>query len=299
MTARADWLKRNLILVMGKGGVGKTAVAHAAARHLASQGKRVLLVHVLQLSDEEQRLELAAPNLWEITLRASDCFREYIMLKLRVKALYTAFLGNKITQYLERAAPGVREMVLLGKIWYERDHYDHVIVDMPSTGYALTMIHTPFNFAALFPGGPIYNDAKHIIASFSEPDATALVTVSLAEEMPIQESTELAAELLALMPRNPSWLVVNRLIRLDEKARHLHKHAWKGLSDEERASPLWRGLDHLVARERSQAGQLAALKETWAPYRKPWMEIGEIAEKDEGRRSSRIAGLIEGRGHEA
>src|SRR5579884_4316800 len=115
-----EWLSRKLILIMGKGGVGKTTTAAAAARALAAQGKRTLLCHVLQMGDVAQKLERTAPNLWQITLHAPDCFKEYIMLKLRLKPLYSAFLNNKITQYLEKAAPGVREMVLLGKVWFER-----------------------------------------------------------------------------------------------------------------------------------------------------------------------------------
>lgn len=276
----ADWLSKNLILLMGKGGVGKTMLAQASAQALAKQGKRTLLVHVLQIVEEEQRLEQIAPNLWSITLRSSDCFREYIMLKLKLKALYSAFLGNKVTQYLEKAAPGVREMVILGKIWFERLNYDHVVVDMPSTGYALTMIHTPFNFASLFPGGPIYNDSKDMIETFSDPKQTAFVTVALPEEMPVQESLELAANLKGLMPGNASWLAVNRVLRVDPKARELFKTRAKNLTPEQSRAPLWLALDHTVSREQQQQETLKQLKLDWAPYRGNWLEIDDIALKD-------------------
>lgn len=284
------WLSKNLIVISGKGGVGKTTLAQATARFLAGQGKRTLLVHVLQLGEQEQKLEKLAPELWTLTLRAADCFREYVIMKLRLKTLYTAFLGNKVTQYLERAAPGVREIVLLGKVWYERTHYDHVVIDMPSTGYALTMIHTPFNFAALFPGGPIYSDAKQMIETFSDPEQTAFVTVSLAEEMPVQESLELAAELYALMPNNPSYLVMNRLVRVSSEGRELHTRKWSKLNETERSSPLWRGLDYLIERETKQEHLLKVLKTTWKPYTQAWMEIDEVTAKDDTQRAVAIAG---------
>lgn len=287
-----DWLNKRIILIMGKGGVGKTMLAHASARHLASQGKRTLLIHVLQVVEEEQKLEKKAPNLWEITLRASDCFQEYIMLKLKIKALYTAFLGNKVTQYLEKAAPGVREMVLLGKIWFERENYDHVVVDMPSTGYALTMIHTPFNFASLFPGGPIYHDSQAMIETFSDPKQTAFVTVSLGEEMPIQESIELAANLKGLMPANPSWLVMNRLTRVDDDAAKLYDSKWAALAKEERSSPLWRALDHTVTRARKQADLLRQLRLEWAPYTGQWLELPDVPLKSDEQREKAIADLL-------
>ena len=282
--ADADWLSKNLILMMGKGGVGKTTLAEASSRVLAARGKRTLLVHVLQIAEEEQRLEQIAPNLWQITLRSSDCFREYIMLKLKLKALYSAFLGNKVTQYLEKAAPGVREMVILGKIWFERLNYDHVVVDMPSTGYALTMIHTPFNFAALFPGGPIYNDSKDMIETFSDSSRTAFVTVALPEEMPVQESLELAANLKSLMPTNPSWLAVNRVLRIDSKARELYAARWKALSPEIKNTSLWLALDHTVLREQQQQETLKQLKQDWAPFRGDWIEIDEMPLKDDTKR---------------
>jgi anion-transporting ArsA/GET3 family ATPase len=287
-----DWLSKNLILISGKGGVGKTTLAAAVARHLASQGRRTLLVHVLQLGDEEQKIERLAPNLYAVTLRASDCFREYIVMKLKVRTLYTAFLSNKVTQYLERAAPGVREITMVGKVWFERNNYDHVVVDMPSTGYALTLIHTPFNFAALFPGGPIYNDARQMIETFADPARTAFVTVSLAEEMPIQESVELATELKTLMPNNPSNLVLNRLVRVKPEARELHQKRWATLSQPERASPLWRGLDYLIGRETKQTQLIAQLAPTWAPFANPWLELEEVAAGDERGRTEAIAGWI-------
>ncbi|MBI3542281.1 MAG: P-loop NTPase [Deltaproteobacteria bacterium] len=292
----ASWLDRKLIVISGKGGVGKTTVAQAAARALAARGRRTLLIHVLQLGEEEQKIERLAPNLWTVTLRSEDCFREYIIMKLKLKTLYTAFLSNKVTKYLEKAAPGVREIVLLGKVWFERENYDHVVVDMPSTGYALTMIHTPFNFAALFPGGPIYHDAKDMIATFSDPKQTAFVTVSLAEEMPIQESLELAEELRKLMPGNPSFLVMNRLTRVSADARELHARKWAKLTEGERASPLWRGLDYLVNREAKEAQFLSSLRHAWEPFSlskgppgKTWLEIDEMGAGDESRRAETIA----------
>jgi anion-transporting ArsA/GET3 family ATPase len=210
-----EWLNRKCIFLLGKGGVGKTTLAKATAEHLASQGKRVLLCHVLHVQNKEQKLEEIKPGLFEINLNAATCFEEYIQLKLKIKALYSLFLGSKVTQYMEKAAPGIRELVLTGKVWYERKNYDHVVIDMPSTGYALTMLHTPFNFANLFPGGPVHRDANDMISTFKNPEESAFVIVSLAEEMPYQESLECEEEILKLTPQNkPSW-IFNRVLTFD------------------------------------------------------------------------------------
>jgi len=293
-TATSDWMNRNLILVGGKGGVGKTMVARAVAQHLASQGKRTLLCHVLQLEDHEQKLVNTAPNLWEVTLRSQECFKEYIVMKLRMKALYTAFLGNKITQYLERAAPGVREMVLLGKVWFERENYDHVVADMPSTGYALTMINTPFNFAELFPGGPIYRDANDMITTFSDPTKTAFVTVSLAEEMPLQESLEMAEVLYKLMPNNPSWLVINRRVHLSHKVKELHQNHAHSLTTEQQALALWQSIEHLIRREAKQNTAISRFTSEWQRFRKGWTEIDEVSANTDYARIRAIEEQIHG-----
>lgn len=285
MDLTADWLKQNLVLVVGKGGVGKSTLAQAAAHALAARGKRTLLCRVLQMSEAEQVLRERARNLWEVTLNPTECFREYVAMKLRVKTLATFILGNRVMQYLGKAAPGVREMVLLGKFWHERTRYDHVVVDMPSTGYALTMLHTPFNFASLFPGGPIYHDAMAMIGTLSDPVQTAIVAVALAEEMPVQESLELAAKLRALMPKNVAWLVMNRLISSPEAvgldfaangSRPLH--------------PALAALSHRLLRVRAQKEVLDGLAGLWRGH--PPVLIPEIQRTAEAERVREIEALV-------
>ncbi len=210
-----DWLSKKLILINGKGGVGKTTLAQETAHKLAASGKKTLLCNVLVMDynakNEPLKPESMAPNLWTITLNPSDCFREYIQLKLKLKPLYALFMNNRFIQYLEKVSPGIHELVMTGKIWHERNFYDHIVVDMPSSGYALTMLSTPHNFAELFPGGPIYNDAKAMAETFSDPQQTASVIVSIPEEMPMQESIEFAESLKKLSPQNPPYLIINRV----------------------------------------------------------------------------------------
>jgi hypothetical protein len=219
---------------MGKGGVGKSAVTEGAARHLCAQGKRVYLAKIDHGAKEQGALErvtltITTPQettlhkarpaanmgeLWQQTLAPNDCFKEYIALKLKIGHLIGMFLNNKFIQYLQKASPGIKEIVLLGKVWYERNHYDVVIVDMPSTGHGLAMINAPFNFAKLFPGGPVYQDAKDMIVTLSDPAQCAVVCVSLAEEMPLQESTELQQATARMLPHNTPWLVLNKITEL-------------------------------------------------------------------------------------
>lgn len=204
-----------LILVMGKGGVGKTAVAAGIAQKLAHNGASVYLAHIDHSATENSPLNKLTPRITEQTLAPDPCFQEYIGLKLKIGALAKIFLKNKFIEYLQKASPGIREIVLLGKVWHELNHYNHVVVDMPGTGHGLAMLHAPFNFSKLFPGGPIYHDTIAMMKTLSDPVTTAALCVTLPEEMPLQESKELAEKLQSLTPLNKPWLIFNRLSSID------------------------------------------------------------------------------------
>lgn len=204
-------LSRKLIFVSGKGGVGKTVVSQAIARSLSAQGKRVLWVAFEDPLRPAGELLRVSADLWNLNCEASTAFEEYIGLKLGGGAITKLFLGNKLIRYLAKAAPGIHELVLLGKVWYERQNYDRIVVDMPSTGYGLAMFHSTANFAKLFKGGPITRDADEMISTFRDPGQTGHAIVALPEEMPLQEGLELDRFLRELFPDNHAAFVVNRV----------------------------------------------------------------------------------------
>ncbi len=203
-------LGRKLLFVGGKGGVGKTVVSQALARAHAERGKRTLWVAFEDPARPAGELKPVGRNLWHLNCESSIAFEEYAALKIGAPKLTRLFVQNKLMRYLSQAAPGIHELVLLGKVWYERTHYDHVVVDMPSTGYGLAMFQSTDNFARLFKGGPIHHDAESMLATFRDPALCGHLIVALPEEMPLVESLELREYLLRLFPRNPPALIVNR-----------------------------------------------------------------------------------------
>jgi anion-transporting ArsA/GET3 family ATPase len=203
-------LERKLLFVSGKGGVGKTVVSQAIAASLAQRGRRTLWVSIEDPTRPAGQLRHLSPNLVHLNADAQASFEEYIALKIGGGPVTRLFLQNKLIRYLSNAAPGIHELVLLGKIWHERMSYSHVIVDMPSTGYGLAMFQSTQNFARLFRGGPIHRDAESMLATFQDPTQTGHLIVALPEEMPLQESIELDDYLKKLFPANPAAFVVNR-----------------------------------------------------------------------------------------
>lgn len=203
-------LRRNIIFVSGKGGVGKTVVSHGVAKLLARSGKRVLWATFEDPTRPAGEFLQTEPGLWRLNCDATLAFEEYASMKIGGGPLAKLFLGNKLIKYLAKAAPGIHELVLLGKIWFERLNYDFVVCDMPSTGYGLTMFQATINFSRLFHGSPIHKDAESMLATFHDPNQCGHLIVSLPEEMPLQESLDLRDFLVKLFPANAPAFVVNR-----------------------------------------------------------------------------------------
>ena len=204
-------LHRNLVFVHGKGGVGKTSVSQAIALGLAAEGKKTLWVAIEDPTRPPGELIAQGPHLWHLNCNFQLAFEEYAALKIGMPRLTQIFVQNKLMQYLAKAAPGVHEIVLLGKIWYERNHYDHVIVDMPSTGYGLAMFQSTENISNLFGAGPLHRDAVAMLNTLGSPQDTGHVVVSLPEEMPLRESLELNEFLVRNFKQNPAAFLVNRV----------------------------------------------------------------------------------------
>lgn len=207
--AVSELLKRRLLFISGKGGVGKTAVSQAIAETL-SRDYRTLWVAFEDPTRPPGELKQVQPKLWHLNCEASTAFEEYAGMKIGVNALTQVFLRNKVIRYLAKAAPGIHELVLLGKVWFERTRYDRVIVDMPSTGYGLAMFQSTKNFTQLFKNGPLFKDAIEMLATFNDPAQTGQIIVALPEEMPLVESLELDEFLISLFPANRAGFVVNR-----------------------------------------------------------------------------------------
>jgi anion-transporting ArsA/GET3 family ATPase len=213
------FFERRLLFVGGKGGVGKTSVSRALARAHAQAGRRTLWVEFENPAHPQGQLRAAGSSLWELNCEAGAAFEEYVGIKLGVPALAKVFLQNKVTRYLAKAAPGIHELVLLGKAWFERDRYDRIVIDLPSTGYGVAMFQSTRNFARLFKGGPIHQDAEAMHETFGNPAMTGHLIVSTPEEMPLVESLELRDLLIELFPGNPPELLLNR--RLPEASASL------------------------------------------------------------------------------
>jgi anion-transporting ArsA/GET3 family ATPase len=209
----ADVFEHRLVYVTGKGGVGKTTVAAAMGLASARAGRRTV---VCEVSDQERITSVfgrpaagfaetaVEDRLSAFSVNPEDAKEEWLAHQLRSGRLAGVLNHSRIFQYLAAAAPGLDELVTLGKIWElaqpeRRDPrnrpYDVTVVDAPATGHGLAMLRSPRTYADIAKVGPIARHAGHISSFVTNPEVTAVVAVALAEEMPVNETIELQERL--------------------------------------------------------------------------------------------------------
>ena len=226
----SDLLDKRLIVVTGKGGVGKTTVAAALGLAAARAGKRTVVAEVSEqerlsglfgrraLGHREGRL---ADGLHGISIDPVKAKEEWLRDQLKSSALAGLLGGSRIFQYLTAAAPGVDELVTIGKVWdlaqLERRlggtrPYDLVIVDSPATRHGVALLRAPRTYAQIARVGPIAKQARGIHNFIADPATTSVVAVALPEEMPVNETIDLRASLEADMGMDIHTTIVNGIL---------------------------------------------------------------------------------------
>ena len=225
MTADAmtPLLDRKLVFVTGKGGTGKTTVASALALLVAAQGKRVLICEV------DAKGELAGyyeapptgfkekevqPGLFAMTMDTEASLREYLKLQLHIPVVGRIGPVAKAFDFLAAAAPGVREILTVGKLcWEVRDKgWDMVVVDSPATGHIVGQLAAPQAVNGLVSVGLIRNQTDWMLEMLSDPAITGLLAVCTPEEMPVTETIELATRVREETTVELAGVVVNRVL---------------------------------------------------------------------------------------
>ncbi len=222
-------LDRRLHVVVGKGGVGKTTVAAALALLLARSGLRTLAVEmdstgrlptVLGVGGPAPTARPVAPNLHVLSVDGRASLEEYLGLIIPVKRLLHTVFASRIYQYFVAAAPGLKELMTVGKIWFEatrlesgRAAWDAIVVDAPATGHSLQYLRMPQAARDTFGAGLVQREAAKIVDLLQDAAVTAVHVVTLAEEMPVAETLETCAQLREPLRMPLGWVVANRLHR--------------------------------------------------------------------------------------
>ncbi len=207
-----------LHIFTGKGGTGKTTLAQSFALSLKDEGKKVYYVAFDQAPDHQTCRQLNLPLL---PLIQEDITLEYVTDKLGTRILANWIIQTSFFKALYQMLPGIMYLILLSSVLkrLEREKDLHLVLDLPSTGHALTMFEAPHNFSAMFERGPLFEDLKIIKSQLFNPHFTELIICSLASELAYSEATELVEDLRRLELKKITILFNNSLapLGLDEK----------------------------------------------------------------------------------
>jgi anion-transporting ArsA/GET3 family ATPase len=204
-----DIFARRLIIQTGKGGTGKTTISAALAVAAAARGKRVLLVEV----DTHDRLaplfgvrepvgyevRKLRDGIFAINLDPELVILDFFRTHIKIRSLYKQIAESSIFKYFYEAAPGLKELICMGKVWRilgerrglsGKPEWDCVILDAPATGHGVSLLHiAQAATETLF--GPMRKNAEKIRDMLIDPRLTVMNIVAIPEEMPVNEAAEL------------------------------------------------------------------------------------------------------------
>ena len=222
----------SLIVVTGKGGVGKSTVAAALGLAADRRGLRTIVVEVAAREDLSRALggsdaagayaeQAVSDRLHHISIDPQRAMEEYLRQQLPLGPLAALLARSPIFVALSAATPGMRELLTIGKVWELAQHqrrtrgsrpYDLVVLDAPATGHGLAMLEAPGTFASVARVGPVANQGRAVASFLSDPRRTAVLAVSTAEEMPVAETLELRVRLREQLRLDLSLVVVNAVV---------------------------------------------------------------------------------------
>lgn len=264
----AELAQRKLIVVTGKGGVGKTALTACLGRFLAARGRRTLVFEVDPRENLHQMLGIppsggeiveAGERLLLQNLHPREVVDAIVRERLKLEMLIRRVLESPVYQHFAEGAPGLKEVAILGHALrllrrlsgLHLSGVDTVVLDAPATGHGVSMLTAPGLLSDVIQSGPFGEMGRELAEFVADAEQCGVVVVTTAEEMPVQEALELRRALDERLGRRAELLIVNGLYP------PLPSGASGQTADDDPVLELWR------RRRRLNEAELARLDAVW------------------------------------
>lgn len=228
-----------VLIVTGKGGVGKTTVSGVVANLAVRNGLRAMVVQIgapgarhepeaaqlsrlygkegalgyeaVLLAANDKGGEVAARALWPDTALVEYLHRH------GMRRLSRRLVSSGALDVVATAVPGMPDVLLLGKVKQmeraaaagEPDAADLIVLDAPAAGHAIRFLQSPHGVADAAGGGPVRQQAEEVVEMLSDPSRCQVLLVSTPEETPVTETVETAAVIGSTVGTKLCAVVVN------------------------------------------------------------------------------------------
>lgn len=216
---------RRLVVVTGKGGVGRTTLSGALAVAAGRAGRRTLLLELsgtsalpplFGLGGRSFEYRRATDNVWVSSFTVPECLQDFARRKLRLSGILARVVhARPVTTFVD-AVPGLHDLLQLGKLenllmepTAGDPVFDLVVLDAPATGHGLTLLSAARSMTEVAKAGPFYELASVIDRFLQDPERTAVAIATLPEALPVSETQELV-EALRTDGFDPSLVLANR-----------------------------------------------------------------------------------------
>ncbi|MFZ0679200.1 ArsA family ATPase [Candidatus Binatus sp.] len=281
-------LAHRVLIVLGKGGVGKSTLSAAIAKTATISGDRALIMEC------DARAPLAATfgvepsfvpiqvahNLDLMTLDGRAALEEYLRLVVPGRMLLKAVFASRIYQFFVQAAPGLRELMMLGKVFYDAGRPDAnastrnlIIVDAPASGQAMSLLKMPTAARSTFGDSIVGKEASNISKMLRDRRNCAIIQVTTADSLSISETIETHAQLSSIH-LVPAAVIFNRMPPSDFDAADI-----SALTNRRGPHIRKKDLEHLAELAKSELTRVAQARKAIAKIRTetggPVLEIPE------------------------
>ncbi len=194
-------------LFTGKGGVGKTTVAAAAAIAAAANGKRPLIIEVghraqmnavFGVTTIAHKPQSVGRGVFAMCVDPDEAVTDYVVRHVKLRGIAKRITQNRVLGRFFKAAPAVQEVAVLNVVqsYAEKGKYDPILVDLDATGHAMMFLSLPQVFEGIAREGPL----RALLDRFTvllRAKTTALHIITLPQELPVEETLELNEKLVA------------------------------------------------------------------------------------------------------